>query len=459
MSDELNGGLIAAPENLLPANTDPVNAAEALAGRVGQQDGVPIWQRWRDDWYAWDGHRWAPMRRESLEQWLMLQTKNAEFYGEKLEVKPWEPTSHRLRELEHALGTLYLNRPADDEPATGVFCLNGMVDGRTLVPHHAGRFNILALPFDYDAFAECPAWLEFLDQVLPADQIPLLQQWFGYVISGDTSRHKILSLVGKPRSGKGTIGRILTKLLGPDLVSSPTLGSLTGTFGLQPLLGKSLALIGDARWAGVRDLGDAVELLKGVSGEDAMTVHRKNRTAWEGQLGVRFMIMSNDPPAFTDASSALAGRLLSIVTQESFAGREDLGLEDRLTTELPGILNWALDGLGDLGAEQFVVPESSAQLSRDIAEEASPVLAWAGDAVELEPDHEERMDVLYEHFRRWAEDQGHTHLPTSANFSRQLRSVLGSSVTVAPKTMKGGQRYRPVLGLRLRPAPRWGRNR
>jgi putative DNA primase/helicase len=77
--------------------------------------------------------------------------------------------------------------------------------------------------------------------------------------------------------------------------------SLVGTFGEQPLIGKTLATFSDISW-GFRDIAEAVEVMKKISGNDARDVNRKNRTVWHGKLGVRFLIMGNDMPRFTDAS-------------------------------------------------------------------------------------------------------------------------------------------------------------
>jgi putative DNA primase/helicase len=55
-------------------------------------------------------------------------------------------------------------------------------------------------------------------------------------LSGDTSLQKLLMVVGPKRSGKGTIGRVLTGLLGVHNTAAPTLASLTTNFGLAPLI-------------------------------------------------------------------------------------------------------------------------------------------------------------------------------------------------------------------------------
>jgi len=79
------------------------------------------------------------------------------------------------------------------------------------------------------------------------DWITLLQEMFGYALSGDTSLQKIMLLVGPTRAGKGVIARVLTNLLGRHNVGAPTLTGLTTNFGLQDLIGKTLAIVSDAR--------------------------------------------------------------------------------------------------------------------------------------------------------------------------------------------------------------------
>jgi putative DNA primase/helicase len=64
-------------------------------------------------------------------------------------------------------------------------------------------------------------------------------------------------------------------------------------------------------------------------------------------LRVRFLIISNELPKITDSSGALASRFVLVRLTESFEKREDPLLHDKLLPELPGILNWALEGETD----------------------------------------------------------------------------------------------------------------
>ena len=85
------------------------------------------------------------------------------------------------------------------------------------------------------------------------------------------------------------IARVLGAMVGKDNVAGPTLSSLQGDFGPAPLIGKSLAVISDARLNG--RLGSAVvERLLSVSGEDTLTVNIKYEQQWRGTLPSRFMV-------------------------------------------------------------------------------------------------------------------------------------------------------------------------
>ena len=113
----------------------------------------------------------------------------------------------------------------------------------------------------------------------------------GYALGPDTSQQKIMLLVGPRRTGKGTIADILTALVGPSGVAGPTMSSLGQNFGLAPLIGKKLAIIGDARIGGRTDQAVVVERLLSISGEDTHTIDRKLKEPWTGRLRARFFYL------------------------------------------------------------------------------------------------------------------------------------------------------------------------
>src|SRR5262249_53991458 len=148
----------------------------------------------------------------------------------------------------------------------------------------------------------------------------------GYLVSGDNSLGKVFMINGPKRSGKGTIGRILVRLIGPGGHIGLTLRSLSqGQFSLQPLINKSLAIVPDARLQ--TRSHNIVEYLLAISGNDDLTVARKFKTAWTGRLTTRFLFLTNVVPELHDPSGVIASRFVILEMLVSFFGREDLGLE------------------------------------------------------------------------------------------------------------------------------------
>jgi hypothetical protein len=96
--------------------------------------------------------------------------------------------------------------------------------------------------------------------------------------------------------------------------------------------------------AGRADQAVVVAWLLSISGEDSITVDRKHFAPWTGTLPTRFLVLTNELPRLCDASGALAGRFIVLCRNRSWYGRNDLSLTDRLRAELPGILNWSIEG-------------------------------------------------------------------------------------------------------------------
>lgn len=247
-----------------------------------------------------------------------------------------------------------------------------------LLPPNPRFINRNASPVAYDPLAALPQrWERFLNEVFPDDQDvqDTLQEVIGYLLTQDTSQQKVFAMVGPPRSGKGTVNRVVQLLLGVGNYTSPTAASLSkGEFGLQGLIGKSLATISDMRMGKNADPAALAENMLRISGEDEVSVNRKFKEAWEGRLSTRFLILSNELPQFRDTSGAIISRLILMRGHVSFLGREDPGLMRDLCTELPGILNWALEGLARLRDRgHFVQPKSSKGELEAMVGLASPV--------------------------------------------------------------------------------------
>lgn len=321
--------------------------------------------------------------------------------------------------------------PATEAIATssGILHLPSLVSGQpSFVSPTPDLFSRNCLPYPFDPVATCPTWDQTLAEFWPDDHQSrqTLQEWFGYSLTPDTSQHKILMLVGPPRSGKGTIGRVLQAVIGRQNLASPTLASLAGPFGLQPLVGKLVALVADARLSSRTDGIAVVERLLSISGEDPQDVHRKNISALEGvSLPVRFVVMTNELPNVHDASGALMTRVVLVRMSKTFGGIEDRSLLAKLLKELPGILNWAIAGWHRLNQRgYFVQPDSGRDLLDDLQDLASPIRAFVRDVCIIGPELEISIDEIFELWDQWCQDNGKEHSGKKQLFARDLISAF-----------------------------------
>lgn len=291
-------------------------------------------------------------------------------------------------------------------------------------------FAVNALEFDYDPKAARPTrWLAFLDELFGDDRqaIELLQEWVGYCLTNATSQQKMMLMVGPRRSGKGTIARVMRQLIGENNIVSPTVSSIASNFGLQPLLGKTNAIVSDARFSG-DGVAVVIERLLCISGEDAISVDRKFLNAVNLKLSTRFTFLTNELPRLMDASSALTGRFLVLRLTKSFYGQEDTHLTDALLTELPGILLWALDGWDRLHKRgHFVQPASSEQEILDLEDLSSPVKAFVREMCDLRIGSRTTCSSLYAAWVNWCRNTGGGHQDSKPTFGKDLKAATGLS--------------------------------
>jgi putative DNA primase/helicase len=296
------------------------------------------------------------------------------------------------------------------------------------------------LPIVYDPKANCPLWIEFLGQIFQTKRlssektewdseagdfvevsetipdelsISILQEFMGLLLTQITRFQKILGIVGPKRSGKGTIGRIIRALVGKDNIGSPTLTGMTNEHGLQGLYHKTVALISDASISGGNaDTVRAVERLKSISGEDSQQINPKCKAHIEvDRMKVRFVIMSNELQKLTDPTGALAGRFIYLITTQSFFGKEDVRLEEKLLAEIPGIFNWAIEGLMRLLKRGYFQESAAGLDAKAMAEElGSPVIAFVREYCEVGANRQIRSQELYDAYKRWCQEAGRSQM-------------------------------------------------
>lgn len=185
-------------------------------------------------------------------------------------------------------------------------------------------------------------WLRFLDSLFGEDaaQIRLLQEMFGYLAVDGPSYHKMFVIQGPARSGKGIIVRTLRGVVGAENVVAPTIGSLTSRFGLEPLLGKRVAIIVDPFMHSRVQEQRTRELFLSIVGGDKIDVNRKFKSIITAVLPTRIVVAANEIPD----KSFPSNKTIMIRLSKSFLGVENMDLPKQMEREIPAIREWALVG-------------------------------------------------------------------------------------------------------------------
>jgi putative DNA primase/helicase len=438
----------------------PVPIARALVEHHFSPAGAPTLREYFGDFYEWRASHYTKLDDADITAVIYRfldaarrQPKNAPFNPKRSDV---ENVLHALRSHVHLPSRT--TPPAwlsgADEDALLVACANGLLrlSDMTLLSHSSDYFNTSALEFAFDPKAATPvAWERFLRSIWDDDvqSISTLQELMGYVVSCDTRHQKMFLLVGPPRSGKGTIARVLTQLVGADGHVGITLASLTRTFGLEPFVGKVLGIVPDARLHGHSH--EIIERLLAISGGDALTLDRKFKGAWTGRLSARIVFLTNEVPRLIDSSGAVASRFIVLSLAKSFLGNEDLGLDAKLSAELPAILNWAIDGWRRLQERGYFIQPERGEASRALLNElASPVGSFVKEMCESDPGYSISTSELYEKWRSWCETNGREHTGNEATFGRDLVAARPDIQKEQRRTGIGDERARFYIGVRLR---------
>jgi putative DNA primase/helicase len=392
-----------------------------------------------------------------LRQKIYSYLKDAKEKTTQGELKNFNPNKQKADQIVDALqaychhdhhpanGVIWLDERKAPNPQFIISFRNGLLNVQdwllnpqtSLIPHTPLLLNVNSLSFDFNPGAQKPnEWLKFLNLLWPQDleSQQLLQEWAGLLLIPETRFQKILLMIGPPRSGKGTIGRILRDLLGDLNVVGPTLSSLGGEFGLQPLLNKILALISDARVNNRGANSIIIERLLSISGEDPLTVNRKFLSPLTVQLQARIVMMSNELPNMPDASGALAKRYLVLKMNKSWLGKEDSSLFLRLQEELPGILLWALEGLARLQQrKRFIQPVSSAPTIEELQAITSPIQAFVSERCEIKSSGYVVIRDLFEEWRSWCKEMGYHFTGNIQSFGKNLHAAYPEIEIIRPQ--------------------------
>ena len=325
----------------------------------------------------------------------------------------------------------------DADPFT-LNVLNGTIDLKTglLNPHRREDLLRTMIPVEYDASAKCIQFKQFVFSIMDsnAKMMDYLQKIIGYTLTGDTTEQCYFVLYGTGSNGKSTLLNVITRLMGPF--------AKTISF-------NSLAYSGDqarsdlARLVGVR-LVSCSEIIKNKILNEGVV----NRITGGDPLNARFMyadefqfvpmfklfIAGNDRPNIQGSNHGTWRRIRLIPFEVRFdekTGRIN-NLEQRLLEELPGVLNWAIEGCLLWQQEGLEPPAPVQEATSSYETESNVFQLFLDEACTLDPKQETVTSALYQRFGQWCVSEGHVPIGKFSFGKRMKEKGL-------KKKRKGGQ--------------------
>ena len=260
---------------------------------------------------------------------------------------------------------------------------------------HSAEYRFLSrLGCDFDPGATAPEWHSFLDDVVPGEsERKKLQEFVGYALHHwSLPFHKALFLVGPTASGKSTFLDTVNELLGEGTVASLTPQQLTGErFGPAELFGKWANIRNDIPKSTVKNTGMFKELIAG----DPMKAEKKNKDPFFFNPTAKHLFSANQLPEMDVDDEAFFRRILLVPFPETVPEEErDKFLDEKLQAELPGILNWAIEGLQRLlGNGGFTGDRSPARTRETWSKWGDSVSRFAKHAIDDGDDNIPKSDM------------------------------------------------------------------
>ena len=284
--------------------------------------------------------------------------------------------------------------------------LFNVIDG-TLSEHTPEYLSTVQLAVNYTPGATCPRFIQYMNESLPADQVHLVQEMFGYFLIPVNRAQKCFVIVGEAGAGKSVLLLVLNDiLLGKENVSNVTWQALNERFKTAELFGKLANIFADLPTKNIDDNG----IFKALVGEDYLTVERKNKNPFSFQPYARLLFSCNTIPRnYGDKSEGFYRRLIIIrFTHAVPEAKRDPDLLEKFRAEADGIFLWALEGLTRLMNNnfKFSVTDTNIQELQKYREDSNSVLSFVKECCEIDPGAEVVRTELYTQYKNYCTNCG-----------------------------------------------------
>lgn len=333
------------------------------------------------------------------------------------------------------------------------------IDGRNgnfeIKKHRPENYLHFFIDVSYDENAKCPLWIETLNGIFKnhtdiQGTIDFLQELFGYTIQSCKNIAAWILFRGGGDNGKSLVLGVLSRLLGKSVLSkSINEFSATNLRSLASLVGKLAVIDDDVESRTVLPDG----ILKKLSENKPLSARFLYKEEFEMYNCAIIYMATNPVVSCRDLSHGMARRANVIDFNRRFDQEDkDINREhDIAEKELPGILNWSLEGLRRLRKRGYFEPSLDCdQAKEDWMVNSSQISQFIHTSCDISDENYIVLPGdLWEEYKRWNEEEGNR----SYGYSRRGFYHALKERGFKNKTINDGLFNKPTeyyIGVRLK---------
>ncbi|WP_244149084.1 DNA primase family protein [Bacteroides gallinarum] len=306
--------------------------------------------------YCYTGTYWV--RIEDFDLKVFLKYAYEKMSGNKIKASQRETVEGLFKQFPYTV--MGLTTGQDKEK---INFLNGTLELKTgnLMRHSYQDYFRYVLPYNYDPDATCQLFMKYLDRVLPdKDTQKVLAEYTGWIFTS-LKLEKCLFLYGSGRNGKSVFVDIVESLLGKENISHESLSDMCGGNGDRSranLSGKLLNTCSD-----VAPNAFSGDIFKRIASGEPISTRLLYKDVATLTDYAKMIFCLNELPKTNDKSNGYFRRFLIIPFNIQIPKSEvDPKLAEKIaSTELPGIMNWVLEGRRRLIAQSGFTESSLCQ--------------------------------------------------------------------------------------------------
>lgn len=289
---------------------------------------------------------------------------------------------------------------------------NGVYDlvKKTLLPHSSDFKFLHQFPVVYDETAKCSNILNFITQVLQPSDVPILQEYIGFMFYRKYTFKKAVILVGERDTGKTTLLSIITSLIGKENTSGLSLQKISSDrFATASLFAKHVNVLDDLSSDDIKNVGQ----FKMAVGGGFISAEYKYGNAFMFQSYSKLIFACNRIPEIRETDDLAFYSRWLVIPFLNKVQKKIQNMEELLCTEseMSGLFNWAMEGLTRLlNNGEFSDTKTADDIKIIMMMNASSIARFVANRVEKCKDGEITKDALYDSYSAFCEEN---NLPTA----------------------------------------------